>query len=104
MLRSISHDLRTPLTSISGNADMLVSKEQELAQKDRLQLYEDIYDDSLWLINLVENLLSITRMEEGAIRLKLEPQMIEDILYEALKHVSRKKKEHHLHVQIDDDC
>lgn len=103
LLRSISHDLRTPLTSISGNADMLVSKEQELAQKDRLQLYEDIYDDSLWLINLVENLLSITRMEEGAIRLKLEPQMIEDILYEALKHVSRKKKEHHLHVQIDDD-
>ena len=60
LLRSISHDLRTPLTSISGNAGILLSSEESIEKAKRKQLYADIYDDSLWLINLVENLLSIT--------------------------------------------
>ena len=58
LLRSISHDLRTPLTSISGNAGILLSSEESIEKAKRKQLYADIYDDSLWLINLVENLLS----------------------------------------------
>ena len=56
LLRAISHDLRTPLTSISGNADMLLRG--AVPEEEQLQLYGSIYDDSIWLINLVENLLS----------------------------------------------
>lgn len=103
LLRSISHDLRTPLTSISGNANILISNENQISQEDKQRLYMNIYDDSLWLINLVENLLSVTRIENGTMKLNIEPQVMEDVIYEALEHVSRKKSEHNLIVQIDDD-
>ena len=58
LLRSISHDLRTPLTSISGNAGILMNDTGHLAEERKKQVCQDIYDDSMWLINLVENLLS----------------------------------------------
>lgn len=103
LLRSISHDLRTPLTSISGNADILMANDNLLSKENKQKLYADIYDDSLWLINLVENLLSITRIEDKTIQLKIEPQVIEEIILEALEHVSRKKSEHHIHLQLDDE-
>lgn len=103
LLRSISHDLRTPLTSIYGNSDILLNGEKQLSEEKRKSLYADIYSDSLWLINLVENLLSITKLEDGKMRLKIEPQMIEDIVNEALTHVNREKKNYHVEVDIKDD-
>ena len=57
LLRAISHDLRTPLCSISGNADMLLNSGERLDDITKHQIYTDIYDDSEWLINIVENLL-----------------------------------------------
>ena len=63
LLRTISHDLRTPLTAISGNASNLLSNHSAIDEATRLQIYADIYDDSMWLINLVENLLAVTRIE-----------------------------------------
>ena len=53
LLRAISHDLRTPLTSISGNADNLISNGDSFDSNTKMQIYRDIYDDSIWLINLV---------------------------------------------------
>ena len=64
LLRAISHDLRTPLTNISGTAALLM--ENELSEEKRRQMYVSVYDDAHWLIDLVENLLSITRMEGGS--------------------------------------
>ena len=72
LLRSISHDLRTPLTGISGNAALLM--EQELSETKQKQIYNDIYDDSQWLINLVENLLSITRIEANGRLTNIQPE------------------------------
>ena len=71
LLRSISHDLRTPLTSISGNAGILLNSASALGEEKQKQLYKGIYDDSMWLINLVENLLSVTRLEDGTMNLNL---------------------------------
>ena len=65
LLREISHDLRTPLCSISGNADMLLGNSDRLDEATKHQIYSDIYDDSEWLIGVVENLLSITRLNDG---------------------------------------
>lgn len=96
LLRSISHDLRTPLTSISGNADMLLHSESLLSENKKKQIYADIYDDSQWLVTLVENLLSITHIDEGTVRLKREPNLIEEAITEALQHVNRKKTEHQI--------
>ncbi len=56
LLRAISHDLRTPLTSISGNASNLLSNGVSFDEGTKKRIYQDIYDDAMWLINLVENL------------------------------------------------
>lgn len=103
LLRSISHDLRTPLTSISGNASNLISNIDNFDKTTLLQLFTDIYDDSIWLINLVENLLSVTRLEEGQIKLHLNTELLEDIINEALQHLSRKAATHSIQVVLDDD-
>lgn len=93
LLRSISHDLRTPLTSISGDAYTLMNSESELSHDERLQIYTDVYDDSMWLINMVENLLSISKLNEG-VKLNKTAEVLEDVLEEALKHVDRHVSEH----------
>lgn len=98
LLRSISHDLRTPLTSISGNAGILLSNADEMEVANRKKLYLDIYDDSLWLISLVENLLSVTRLEDGSMRLRKHAELIDEVIEEALKHVNRRSSEYHIQV------
>ncbi len=65
LLRSISHDLRTPLTAISGNADVLLSDGDALSAEKRGELLRDIRSDANWLNATVENLLAITRLENG---------------------------------------
>ena len=96
LLRSISHDLRTPLTTISGNAGILLSNENSLDSGSRRQLYENIYDDSLWLINLVENLLSVTRIEDGTMQLHLSTELMDEVITEALQHINRRKTDHEI--------
>lgn len=94
LLRSISHDLRTPLTSISGNASNLLSNGEMFDTETKRQLYSDIYDDSMWLINLVENLLSVTRIEEGRLNICLTTELLDEVITEALQHISRRRTEH----------
>ena len=103
LLRSISHDLRTPLTAISGNASILLSDSENLDVDARKQMYGDIYDDSAWLHNLVENLLAVTKIEEGRMELKTQPQLAEEIVSEAMQHISRKRSEHTITVTHEDE-
>lgn len=103
LLRAISHDLRTPLTSISGNASNLLSNGDSFDKETKLQLYRDIYDDSMWLINLVENLLSVTRIEEGRLNIHMSDDLIYDAIQEALHHINRKSVEHKITVESEDD-
>jgi len=103
LLRSISHDLRTPLTSISGNAGMLLSDLEKLDNDTIRQMCGDIYDDSAWLTNLVENLLAVTKIEEGRMRLQKQPHLVEEIVTEALQHISRKQTEHTVTVHHENE-
>ena len=103
LLRSISHDLRTPLTSISGNASNLLSNGPLFDAKTKEQMYADIYDDAMWLINLVENLLSVSRLEQGRMNLHPTTELINEVVAEALRHINRKRAEYHFHVQSSDD-
>lgn len=103
LLRSISHDLRTPLTSISGNASNLLLNEEKFDEETKKQLYADIYDDSMWLINLVENLLSVTKIEDGKLNIHLQAELLDELVTEALAHISRKKMEHTILYQACDD-
>ena len=96
LLRSISHDLRTPLTSISGNAGILLNSASALGEEKQKQLYKGIYDDSMWLINLVENLLSVTRLEDGTMNLNLQIELVDEVIEGALKHISRDHSDYEL--------
>lgn len=99
LLRAISHDLRTPLTSISGNASNLMTNGARFDEPTKEQLYTDIYDDAMWLINLVENLLSVTRIEEGRMNLNISVELMEEIVTEALRHINREAARHHITVR-----
>ena len=103
LLRSISHDLRTPLTSISGNASNLISNSAEFDEETKQRIYTDIYDDSMWLINLVENLLSVTRIEQGQMNIRQSTELMDEVVTEALRHVNRQASEHTITVENGDD-
>ena len=94
LLRSISHDLRTPLTSISGNASNLLSSGDNFEEETRHRLYADIYDDSVWLISLVENLLAVSRIEDGTMKLHRKLELLDDIISEALLHIDRRASQY----------
>ncbi|MBU5447091.1 DUF4118 domain-containing protein [Blautia sp. MSJ-36] len=102
LLRAISHDLRTPLCSISGNADMLLNNSDRLDEATRHQIYTDIYDDSEWLIGVVENLLSITRLNDGRLKFKFTDQLLDEVITEALRHISRKHDDYKIVVDCEE--
>ena len=86
LLRSISHDLRTPLTSITGNASNLLSHGEDFDEGTRRSLYRSIYEDAVWLNQMVENLLVSTRLENGETKLNFSAEVLEDIIEEAASH------------------
>ena len=96
LLRAISHDLRTPLCSISGNADMLLGNSDRLDEATKHQIYSDIYDDSEWLTGVVENLLSITRLNDGRLKFKFTDQLLDEVIAESLRHISRKHDDYNI--------
>lgn len=103
LLRAISHDLRTPLTTISGNAGNLLHNSHSFDDETKQQIYADIYDDSMWLTNLVENLLYSTRIEEGRMMLKTSPELVSEIIEEAMQHIRPNAKKHSITVNYGDD-
>ena len=103
LLRSIGHDLRTPLTSISGDVQILLDKGDVLKNESRDQLYQEIYDNSEWLISVVENLLYVTRFDNGSMAIEKQPELLSDLLAESLKHINKKKDEHTFLFDIQND-
>lgn len=102
-LRTISHDLRTPLTSILGNSDYLIRDGNMLDDRTKETMYADIRSDAQWLIDLVENLLSVSRMEEGQIQLRLSAELISDVIEEALRHIDRSADSYIIRISQEDE-
>lgn len=84
LLRSVSHDLRTPLTSIAGSASVLLES-PELPEDKRRELLDGIRDDSEWLIRMVENLLSITRVGGEGAQIQKMPEAVEEVVADAVR-------------------
>jgi len=103
LLRAISHDLRTPLTSISGNSEVLLQEDDKLNQQQRKELYSDINDDAEWLINVVENILLTTRMDNHSLSLNMQPEAVQDLIDEAVGHMTHLLKGHPLIVEPQDE-
>ena len=83
LLRSVSHDLRTPLTSIIGASSVLM-EDEALSPEQRNDLLSEINKDARWLVRVTENILSITRFSGSGVRLHLEDEVIEEIVASAI--------------------
>ncbi|MDO4730609.1 MAG: DUF4118 domain-containing protein [Clostridia bacterium] len=103
LLRTISHDLRTPLTTISGNASNLLNNAGCFDKETKQQIYADIYNDSIWLADLVENLLYATRIEDGYMILQTSTELLSEIIEVAIQHISRKAVSHSIKVIYEGD-
>ena len=90
LLRAISHDLRTPLTTIYGSSSILRESGSTLTPEQTDKMLQGIQEDAQWLVNMVENLLSITRIESGNVKLIKEPtaldELIDSVLLKFQKH------------------
>lgn len=81
LLRAVSHDLRTPLTSILGVSSAILENDDAIGKSERLALLQDVQSDASWLIRMVENLLTITRMDNGGeAKVTKTPEVGEEIL------------------------
>ena len=82
LLRAIAHDIRTPLASIVGASSTLM--EQQVSPEDQESLLAGIHRDAEWLVRVMENLLSVTRFSGEDVRLKLEDEVLEEIIGSAI--------------------
>ena len=80
LLRAISHDLRTPLTSISGACSVMLDNHATLSEEKKLTLLSDMRRDADWLIRMVENLLSVTRIDEKKMLVSKTPTVLEELI------------------------
>ena len=91
MLRSISHDLRTPLTGIVG-ASQLMMNQDHLTNEDVYSLAKDIHDQAHWLTQIVENILNMSKIESGNLVLHKNLEVVDDLIYEAIQHLPELEK------------
>lgn len=89
LLRAVSHDIRTPLTSIVGGVSTLLDSGDQLDEATRTQLLENIRDESNWLVSVVENLLSVTRMTGEQTKIKKEMEAGEEVLSAAAMKIKK---------------
>ncbi len=101
LLRSISHDLRTPLTSISGHASLLKTAGTQLTNEQKYTLYEDLDYNANRLIQLVENLLAASKISNGQLSLHIHEELIEDIFQDCLEQIA-KHSERSIQVDIQE--
>lgn len=99
LLRAVSHDIRTPLTSIAGSAAGIIENKDYLSREQEMELLDNIQEDAQWLVRIVENLLSITRMNSEGASLDTQEEMAEEVISGAI--VKFQKRFPEISVQAD---
>ena len=102
LLRSVSHDIRTPLTSIMG-ATSAILENPALSPAEQQSLLVDVRDDAQWLIRVVENLLSITRIGNESAKITKEPEAAEEVLDEAVRKFRKRFPAVSVEVHVPDE-
>ena len=101
LLRAVSHDLRTPLTSIIGSADSYLENREELSETECTELVSNIREDSEWLLNMVENLLTVTRINSSsADKVKKSAEVVEEVVSEAILRLQKRIPDAVIHVSM----
>lgn len=103
LLRSVSHDIRTPLTSIIGSAGAYLDNKDILSEDKKSKLVSDISDEANWLIRVVENLLSITRINNNSTDFKKRLEVVEEIVADAVAKFRRRFPDMRVHTKVPDE-
>ncbi len=99
LLRAVSHDLRTPLTTIYGSSSAILENFESLSNEQQRRMVSGIKNDSEWLIRMVENLLSITKIDSGNVKLLKSPTVLEELIDSVI--LKFKKRYPNQNVNID---
>lgn len=103
LLRAVSHDIRTPLTSIVGSASAVIDNYQILSEEKKLELTRDIKDEAQWLIRIVENLLSVTRINGDSANITTNLEVVEEIAGSAVQKFQKRFPDVKVEVNIPDE-
>ncbi len=104
LLRAVSHDLRTPLTTILGSTGAIIDNHDMLDDKQKLKLLSEIKEESEWLIRMVENLLTVTRMEDGReAKLSKTPEAAEEIVFESVRKFRKRFPDFKVNIKVPDE-
>lgn len=103
LLRAVSHDLRTPLTTIYGSCSTVIENYGSLDDEHKLKLLGDIREDSEWLIRMVENLLSVTRIDGDKVRVEKTDTALEELIDSVLVKFKKRYPGHDVTVIIPDE-
>ncbi len=103
LLRAISHDLRTPLTTIYGASSALLENREGLTREQQDSMLKSIQEDAEWLMRMVENLLSITRLDEGRIKLIKTPVVLDDLIETVMTKFSARYPKQKVSLDIPDE-
>lgn len=98
LLRAISHDIRTPLTSIMGATSAILEDGDKLSEENKRELLTQVHEEARWLLNMVENLLSITRMNNDNALISKQPEVVEDVVGDAVQKF--RKRYHHVKITV----
>ena len=102
LLRSVSHDIRTPLTSIAGSTSAILESGDKLNEEQRKELLCDIRDEAQWLIRVVENILSITRIGGCQSKISKTPELAEEIISSAVGKLQKTYPEEEIRIELPD--
>ena len=103
LLRGISHDLRTPLTSICGSTSAIIENYDILDKDQQIKLLSEIREDSKWLNRMVENLLSVTRIDSEKVRVIKTPTVLEELIDAVILKFHKHCPEQKVNVTIPDE-
>lgn len=103
LLRAVSHDLRTPLTGIIGNSESYLIMEDELTKEEKYTIIENIKSDANWLLNMVENLLSVTRIDNDTTKVKKYLEPVDEVVSSAVVRFKKRFPEASIKVKLPDD-
>lgn len=103
LLRAVSHDLRTPLTSIYGSSSVIMENYDSLSKERQMKLLHEIHEDSQWLIRMVENLLSVTRIDDGVARVTKENTVLEELIDAVIVKFNKHHPGQEVKVEIPDE-
>ncbi len=103
LLRAVSHDLRTPLTTIIGSTNAVLENYDVFSDDVKRDLIGHVRDDAQWLVRLVENILSITRIKEGVVQIVKESEAAEEIAAEAVAKFRKRFEGVRVRVSVPDE-